>query len=42
MWVRGSHKGNRVTVTVEAQRSGYRSAEFSTTKTMPADWVPGE
>ncbi|GAA4701621.1 Serine/threonine protein kinase [Promicromonospora umidemergens] len=40
MWVRGSHKGNRVTVTVTAQREGYRSAEFSTTSTMPADYVP--
>ncbi|MDR7384665.1 serine/threonine-protein kinase [Promicromonospora iranensis] len=42
MWVRGSHKGNRVTVTVQAQRSGYRPAEFSTTSTMPSEWVPGE
>lgn len=40
MWVRGAHKGNRVTVTVTAQRTGYRSAEFSTTKTMPAEYVP--
>jgi serine/threonine protein kinase len=40
MWIRGSHKGNRVTVTVTAQRAGYRSAEFSTTSTMPEDYVP--
>ncbi|MFJ3408077.1 serine/threonine-protein kinase [Promicromonospora sp. NPDC090134] len=41
-WIRGSHKGNRVTVTVEAERAGYRSAEFRTTFTMPADWTPAE
>jgi hypothetical protein len=40
MWIRGSHKGNRVTVTVTAQRAGYRSAEFSTTSTMPDEYVP--
>jgi hypothetical protein len=40
MWVRGSHKGNRVTVTVTAERSGYRPAEFSATKTMPNEWAP--
>jgi serine/threonine protein kinase len=40
MWIRGSHKGNRVTVTVTAERAGYRSAEFSTTSTMPEEYVP--
>ncbi|MFD6446766.1 serine/threonine-protein kinase [Promicromonospora sp. NPDC060204] len=41
-WIRGSHKGNRITVTVEAERAGYRSDEFRTTFTMPADWTPPE
>ncbi|MFD7308738.1 serine/threonine-protein kinase [Promicromonospora sp. NPDC059942] len=41
-WIRGSHKGNRITVTVKAERSGYRSDEFRTTFTMPADWTPPE
>ncbi|MGW2093918.1 serine/threonine-protein kinase [Promicromonospora sukumoe] len=40
-WIRGSHKGNRITVTVEAERAGYRSDEFRSTFTMPADWTPG-
>ncbi|MFI8522932.1 protein kinase [Promicromonospora sukumoe] len=40
-WIRGSHKGNRITVTVDAERAGYRSDEFRSTFTMPADWTPG-
>jgi predicted RNA-binding protein with TRAM domain len=42
MWIPGSHHGHRVTVTVNAQRAGYRSAEFSATSTMPDEWVPAE
>jgi hypothetical protein len=39
-WLRGAYKGHRVRVTVTAERAGYRSAEFATTFTLPAEPAP--
>ncbi|MEU4385246.1 protein kinase [Promicromonospora sp. NPDC023805] len=40
VWLRGAYKGHRVRVTVTAERTGYRSAEFATTFTLPDEPAP--
>ncbi|MEU4365170.1 protein kinase [Promicromonospora sp. NPDC023987] len=40
VWIHDGRRSHRVTVTVQAKRAGYRSAEFSTTFTLPDKWVP--
>lgn len=38
IWIHGGHQGHRVTVTVRAERAGYRASEHRTTFTLPAEW----